>query len=344
MSTPKKKNKGTELLDNLLGGERRRHQVAMITEEGEWNQHESNSGMARVFVVMLLVHVVLIGSIIVYDFIGTEETQAAPAPVVSRTPTTDPHELASTPVQSSLPTAAAAAVTAPSNIPTSGEYEVKSGDSLPKIAAGQGVDLQDLIALNNLDQENAELTPLTILKLPARKVAEPAIVSAVTDFPAMPTPAVAAQETSAPKVIPIEQTPPAPLPAVVSLTDAQPSIDSNPAPAAPAMVSEPPATVPAPTPAAEPAKPEPTQLVAPKPVPTPSQMAEKKPEPKVESKPAPKPETKTTGSRNHTMAKGDTLYGLARKYGVSVSAIQKANNITKPESIRDGAKLIIPAK
>jgi LysM repeat protein len=44
------------------------------------------------------------------------------------------------------------------------------------------------------------------------------------------------------------------------------------------------------------------------------------------------------------MAKGDTLYGLARKYGVSVSAIQKANKITKPEAIRDGAKLIIPAK
>ena len=79
-------------------------------------------------------------------------------------------------------------------------------------------------------------------------------------------------------------------------------------------------------------------------MPTPSQMAEKKPEPKVESKPAPKPEPKTTGTRSHTMAKGDTLYGLARKYGVSVSAIQTANNITKPESIRDGAKLIIPAK
>lgn len=342
MSTPKKKNKGTELLDNLLGGERRRHQVAMITEEGEWNQHESNSGMARVFVVMLLVHVVLIGSIIVYDFIGTEETQAAPAPVVSKTPTTDPHELASTPVQSSLPPATRAAVATTSDIPASGEYEVKSGDSLPKIAAGQGVDLQDLIALNNLDQENVELTPLTILKLPARKVAEPAIVSAVTDFPALPTPAPTAQETPAPKVIPIEQTPPAPIPAVVSLTDTQPTIDSTPAPAAPAMASTPPA--PAPAPVAEPAQPEPIQLVAPKPVPTPSQMAEKKPEPKVESKPAPKPEPKTNSTRSHTMAKGDTLYGLARKYGVSVSAIQKANNITKPESIRDGAKLIIPAK
>jgi LysM repeat protein len=336
MSTPKKKNKGTDLLDNLLGGERRRHQVAMITEEGDWNQHESNSGMARVFVVMLLVHVVLIGSIIVYDFIGTEEAQPAPAPVVKSTPTTHPHELASTPVASSLPEAAKSAPAAASTaIPSDGEYEVKSGDSLPTIAAREGVDLQELIALNNLDNEGAGLTPLTVLKLPARKVAEPAQVSIVKDFPPLPGPAAAVAETPAPKVIPIEQTPPAPMPALTSASEAQPSIDSAPPPPAPA-----------PAPAAAPAQPEPVVLVAPKPVPTPSQMAEKKPEPKVVAKPAPKAEPKasSSGARSHTMAKGDTLYGLARKYGVSVSAIQKANNITKPESIRDGVKLVIPAK
>ena len=77
-------------------------------------------------------------------------------------------------------------------------------------------------------------------------------------------------------------------------------------------------------------------------------MVQKKAEPKVETKPSPKTETKSETksavARSHTMARGDTLYGLARKYGVSVSAIQKANNITKPESIRDGVKLVIPAK
>lgn len=340
MSTPKKKNKGTDLLDNLLGGERRRHQVAMITEEGDWNQHESNSGMARVFVVMLLVHVVLIGSIIVYDFVGTEETQSAPAPVVSKTPTTDPHELSSTPVKSSLPEATTSSVASTSEIPSSGEYEVKSGDSLPTIAASQGVDIKDLIALNHLEDGNIELNPLTILKLPARKVSEPAQVAVVKDFPPMPAANGEAPSAPAPAVIPIEQTPTAALPATVSLADNQPSIDSVPAPAAPAMDSTPPA--PAPAPVAEPTKPEATKLVAPKPVPTPSQIAEKKPA----AKPEPKPAAKTTssGSRSHTMSKGDTLYGLARKYGVSAAAIQKANNITKPESIRDGTKLIIPAK
>ena len=47
----KKKDK---LLLNLLEGERHRHRVAMVTDEGTFNQHEPNSNMARMFVVMLL--------------------------------------------------------------------------------------------------------------------------------------------------------------------------------------------------------------------------------------------------------------------------------------------------
>ena len=35
---------------------------------------------------------------------------------------------------------------------------------------------------------------------------------------------------------------------------------------------------------------------------------------------------------------------LSTKYGVSVAAIQKANNIKNPNTLRDGTKLVIPAK
>jgi len=45
----------------------------------------------------------------------------------------------------------------------------------------------------------------------------------------------------------------------------------------------------------------------------------------------------------HTVKKGDTLYGLARKYGATVSAIQKANGI-KGANISIGKRLIIPRK
>lgn len=40
---------------------------------------------------------------------------------------------------------------------------------------------------------------------------------------------------------------------------------------------------------------------------------------------------------------GDTLYGIALKYGVSVSALQEANGITDPTLLQIGQELVIPA-
>jgi len=45
----------------------------------------------------------------------------------------------------------------------------------------------------------------------------------------------------------------------------------------------------------------------------------------------------------HNVKKGDTLYALSRKYGASVSAIQKINKL-KGTNIAIGQKLIIPRK
>lgn len=53
---------------------------------------------------------------------------------------------------------------------------------------------------------------------------------------------------------------------------------------------------------------------------------------------APKPTTTTT---RHLVKKGDTLYSLSRKYGTTVSAIQKANGISGT-SIHIGRTYIIP--
>jgi LysM repeat protein len=96
-------------------------------------------------------------------------------------------------------------------------------------------------------------------------------------------------------------------------------------------------------------------LVKPNPVPPPTQMlkkiaeappATKKAEPtkKVATDAPPKTAAKTSSARTHTLKPGETLYRLSTKYGVSVAAIQKANNIKNPNSMRDGMKLVIPAK
>ena len=63
-----------------------------------------------------------------------------------------------------------------------------------------------------------------------------------------------------------------------------------------------------------------------------------KPKPVVKHKPKPKPKPRTTV---HTVRKGDTLYGLAKKYGTSWTKIQKANGISG-STIQIGQKLKIP--
>lgn len=57
--------------------------------------------------------------------------------------------------------------------------------------------------------------------------------------------------------------------------------------------------------------------------------------PKTTSKPKPK-------NTVITVKKGDTLYGLAKRYGTSVKAIQSANGMGSATALRDGRSLAIP--
>ena len=44
----------------------------------------------------------------------------------------------------------------------------------------------------------------------------------------------------------------------------------------------------------------------------------------------------------HTVQRGDTLWAIARQYGVSVAELVEANNITQPDRIYPGQTLVIP--
>lgn len=50
-----------------------------------------------------------------------------------------------------------------------------------------------------------------------------------------------------------------------------------------------------------------------------------------------------SGTRTHTVKSGDTLYGIARKNGVSVAELQRANPGVNVSALRIGASLKIPA-
>jgi len=393
----KPKPKETKLLLNLMDGERHRHRVALVTEEGEWNQHEPNSGMARMFVVMLLIHVVLIGGIIIYDFMGDDEkpqqtvTQAARA------------------VSSGvgLPVAAPEVITAQAQAAADTQqfdnYEMHSGDSIKSIAAKFGSTEAEITRLNMIDK-GLQIGPGTMLRVPKQavpnaipvnpktlepmKVAEevPKAIPVVRDHPPstkVPSEAVKPDEApaslSAATMTPISLlTPHEAPPATSSLVAAADTPATAPAPPARTAVLPPPtnpnavALLTENAPKVEPNKPAATRpreeakaaakaetrpLVRPNPVPPPTQMlrkiAEAPPAPKKEkTEPAkkttadapPKATTRTVAAHTHTLKSGETLYRLAAKYGVSVAAIQKVNNIKNPNSMRDGMKLVIPAK
>ncbi|MGI6130381.1 MAG: peptidoglycan-binding protein [Bacillota bacterium] len=51
----------------------------------------------------------------------------------------------------------------------------------------------------------------------------------------------------------------------------------------------------------------------------------------------------TASVRTYVVVSGDTLYGIARRFGVSVEAIAAASAISRPESIKPGQKVMIPS-
>lgn len=77
------------------------------------------------------------------------------------------------------------------------------------------------------------------------------------------------------------------------------------------------------------------------PSPRPKPPVVSRPKPKPKPKPVVKTKPKTKAPITHTVVKGDTLYGLSRKYGISVTAIQRANGL-KNTNLSLGKKLLIP--
>lgn len=74
------------------------------------------------------------------------------------------------------------------------------------------------------------------------------------------------------------------------------------------------------------------------PRPAPTRVAPTRPKPPIVRPSPPKPMHST---RSHTVAKGDTLYSLSRRYGTTVEAIQRANGLNGT-LIRLGDSIKIP--
>ena len=85
------------------------------------------------------------------------------------------------------------------------------------------------------------------------------------------------------------------------------------------------------------ATPVPTPSPTPAPTPTPTPTAEPSPTPTATPPPTPVPTPIV-----HAVQRGETLSGIALRYGVTVAAITEANGITDPNHILVGQELKIP--
>lgn len=355
------------LLRKILGGDRKRlrhHVTATVTEEGQWDQPEANNGLARMFVIMLLLHIVVIGAIVLYDFVGEEEApQPSPAVAAHRAGNPAPAR-ANPPVASAIPvTPQQAALASAAPVAASADfdvYEVKDGDTIASVIESQRVDRDEFLRLNSLASADAAIETHSVLRLPKNRLPAPAVTAAPEPQPATaaavdePAAASTASEPAAsatpaaaepPAMVSIPIAPPTAEELAASVKPVSvPAANDEPAPASAApqaAVDAPPA----------PEKPKPLALTQPRPVPTPSEMAKK---PIVKQQP-PAPAAKKTDTAkaskpasgkgtSHTLAKGETLYRVAMKHGVSVNDIIRANNIKDPAKLRDGTRLVIPAK
>ncbi len=148
---------------------------------------------------------------------------------------------------------------------------------------------------------------------PAAPAAKPAEAPASKPAePAAPAPAKAAEPApAAPAVAPTPAAPAAPAPAAPEAVET--------------VVAEPPAPAPAPAPAAKPA------------------AASEKPASSATKAAAGADKAAAAGGTTHTVARGDTLTRIAKKYGVSAQVIMEANGMKNADQLQLGKTLTIPA-
>lgn len=297
--------KGPSLLSMI---ERERHNVAasMTNQDPAWTQEttQPNRSVAKMFVIMLGVHILVIAGLIMYDFATGTKKQPVTA-------------------QKTLPeTGTSSSLSKPGSTPPSDANvaTVDPRNETPAITGEPSPVPQPEVASSSTSVLPFVNTPST----PA-----PAATTSTTGG----MPALALGDTSRLDLEPVNAASvPVPLPPASSPSAlSQPSIDLPP-PAATEPTAAPAVAKP------EPEKVEPKKAIASAP-PAPKKTETKKPATKPAAAPA-----KVRSSSSHTVSKGDTLGAIAKRYGVSTAALVRANNLKNPDQVVLGTKLVIPKK
>lgn len=78
--------------------------------------------------------------------------------------------------------------------------------------------------------------------------------------------------------------------------------------------------------------------------PKPESAAPHKPEPATPKTAAPAKVEKDIKARMHVVQKGETVFGISRKYGIPADQLMKMNKLNPNDAIKPGQQLMLPAK
>lgn len=323
----------------LSTSERKRlHVAAMVTNEKEWPQSEPNQGLARMFVIMLLVHVVVIGGVIIYDFVSEPEAQGVVSSTAKKTavPTTTTTTAAATsaplpvvrdvPVPSQTPVPVAQPVTAtPPPAPATTTPPAASPESLlPSQFAETPVKTPAEEQKHMISSPIPSPAPRAeiVQSEPPAPVERNETAKFVTETTEKPTNSVrrsiAENRTEVPRASLISPTTPNP---VATPSAARKSLESE----------EHRSTRSTKTGSSTTSKPSSTTAKK-------RQVEDSLPPNKKPSKPV------ATAASHHKVAKGETIYAIARRYKISEDALMRANSIKNANGLQIGKTLTIPAK
>lgn len=312
---------------------------ANVTGEEDWEVDEPQIRMSRAFAVMLVLHLVAVGGLFAFHVFGKDDREAEiaatgkahetspppPAVAVSKSSAPAPGLTVSAPV----PPRAEIVPENPSAVPAEPKHVFKAGETKMLIAAKFGVTVRELEEANPVIAFHAGDT----LVIPRHQ----RVIGAIADNKPSGNPALALivatqSDDVAHREFALKQ-----------------GADDPYAPVEPASLS---ATTPERASArSTPVKAEPQHTLVksqddsgePDESPEPVAAA-----PKVK-KPTPpavlaKPKPVSTGSRTHVVGKGDTVYNVARRYGLSPNEILRANGIADPSRLQMGQVLKISVR
>lgn len=304
---------------------------AQVTGEEDWEVDEPQIRMSRAFIVMLVLHLVAVGGLFGFHVYGKDDREAeglatrrahansAAAPIALPAPAVP--EVAAIPRAEIVPEDAVSA----EELGGQGQHILQAGETKQLVAAKFGVTVAELEAANAgaaYERGDVLAIPLHERVIGAAATAPAPVNQPLALIVATPSEEVTHRDFALKEA---EENPYAP----VALEDAEPVA---PVAARAALVKA------EPTAAVRPSRVETAPRSAPPAAKLKSVLGSAAPVPALaKAKP-------TTGSRTHVVQKGDTIYNVAKRYGLSPNEVMLANGITDPSRVQMGQVLKIAVK